>query len=88
MREDHLVKEMEWFTEHRQELLAKYRGKWVVIYDRKLIGVYDDFASAYQYGINTTKSPKLLVTQVLEKDEPIEISVNFTYGLLYENLST
>ncbi len=88
MRGDHLIKEMEWFNEHRQELLAEHRGKWAVVHKQQLIGVYDDFSLAYSGGVTATKSPELLVTQILEEDEPIETSVNVTYGLLYGFRST
>lgn len=89
MRGDHLIKEMEWFNEHRQELLAEHRGKWAVVHNQQLIGIYDDFSSAYVAGRTTTGSLKLLVKQILERGEPIELSVNITHGLLYgQRLST
>lgn len=88
MRGDHLINELEWFNKHRHELLAEHRGKWAVVHKQQLIGVYDDFSSAYGGGTAATDSYELLVKQILEKEEPIEISVNITHGLLYGFRST
>ena len=68
MRGDHLPKLIEWFNEHRQELLAEHRGKIAVVYDQKLVGIYDTFSEAYVQGTSITGSPELLVKQILEVD--------------------
>jgi hypothetical protein len=88
MRGNHLVKEMAWFNEHRQDLLTKHRGKWVVVYNEVLVGIFDNFKDAYTSGIAATKSRELLVKQILEKESPMEISINITHGLLYAPTST
>ena len=82
MRGDHIKKEMEWFEAHRKELLEKARGKWVAVYNQKLIGIYDDLGTAYDNALDEAKSTKVLIKQILEEDEPLDISVNYRLGLL------
>lgn len=36
-----LEKEFKYYKEHQEELVAKYNGKFVVIRDEKVVGVYD-----------------------------------------------
>ena len=67
-RGDHIPREMEWFNAHRQELLAEHRGKWAVVHKQKLIGVFDNFGTAYNEGIIRSHSEKILVHQILERD--------------------
>ena len=81
MRGDHLKKELEWFDKHRAELLKEHRGKWAVVHNQDLFGVFDSFSEAASKGVEGTGSEKLLVMQVLEKDEPIDLSVNLRLGL-------
>ena len=71
-----------WFEQNRKELLAKHKGKWIVVHDQKLIGIYDSFKEAFTKGIEATGSEGILVREVTEKDEPIDLSINIALGLL------
>ena len=39
-------KEFNWYQEHKEELIEKYRGKVIVIKNKKVIGVYEDELTA------------------------------------------
>ena len=42
-----LEKEFEYYLEHEQEFLKKYSGKYIVIKDNNVIGVYETQLEAY-----------------------------------------
>lgn|GEM_PF-1063678 len=83
MEEHYLDKEIAWFNDHRDEWLAQHRGKWAVIHQQALVGIFDSFPEAYEAGVKQTKSAQILVRQILEKQEPIEVSVNLSLGLFH-----
>ena len=47
MTDSKLSKELEYFKEHQQELVEKHEGKFLVIKDQKVQGVYDSEMEAY-----------------------------------------
>ena len=63
-----LQSEFEFYIEHQKELVAKYRGKYVVIKDRSVIGAYDDELQAVR---ETSKRHKLgtFLVQLCEPGE-------------------
>jgi len=77
----YLVRELRWFNAHRRALLKAGRGKWAAVHNQELVGVFDTFAEAYRAASAEAKSGKVLVKQILEKDEPIALSVNYSLGL-------
>lgn len=82
MNSDHLDKELQWFENHREELLKEHEGKWGVVYKQHLIGVYDSFAEAAQAGMVEARSERILVKRIVKDDEIEEPSVNLTLGLI------
>lgn len=42
-----LETEFQYFLDHQDELVKKYKGKFIVIKDNKVIGAYDTFVDAY-----------------------------------------
>lgn len=46
----------EFFKEHKDELVSKYSGKFVVIKNSEVIAVYDSFDEAYN---STTKTEEI-----------------------------
>ena len=76
-----LEKERAWYEANKVDLLAKHRGKWIVVHGDKLIGVYDSSTEAYNKGVEATQSEEILVRCVLEKDEPFTAPA-LTLGLL------
>jgi len=79
----HLDKGERWFKEHLDELLKEHKGKWVVVYQQKLLGIYDSFEEACVEGVKASGSEEIFVAQINEDyDKPREISVNATLGLM------
>lgn len=60
-----LIDQMDAYDEMREELESNYFGKWVVIDDGRLVGVYDTFhegeADAQNHGLNVMN---YLITRV------------------------
>jgi hypothetical protein len=61
-----LKKEFEYFLANQQQLAEQHRGKFVVIKDRKIIGVYDNELTA----INETKKTYEPGTFLVQKVQP------------------
>lgn len=47
MQSNNLKKELDFFIEHQNELVEKYGGKFLVIKDQKIEGVFDTQIGAY-----------------------------------------
>ena len=43
-----LDKEFKYFLDHQKELVDKYPGKYIVIIDEDVVGIYDTEAIAYE----------------------------------------
>jgi hypothetical protein len=61
-----LENEFRYYKDHQDDLVAKFRGKYVVIKDQKVIGVYDSEIDAV---IESSKEHKL-GTFLVQKCEP------------------
>lgn len=70
-----LMKEFDYYLEHQKELVAKYRGKFVVIKGREVIGVFDSELEA----IKETSKHHELGTFLVQKCEPGAESYTHTY---------
>jgi len=70
-----LQQEFEYFLAHKPELLAKHNGKFVVIRDRQVIGVYDDELQA----IAETQKSHELGTFLVQKVEPGDAGTSQTF---------
>ncbi len=76
-----LEKERAWYESNKTDLLAKHRGKWIVVHGDELVGVYDNSVEAYNRGVETTRCEEILVRCVVEMDEPFAAPA-LTLGLL------
>lgn len=56
----------DWFLAHQDELVAQYRGRWVAIKDEKVLGDYEDQASA----VAETSKAHEVGTFLVQKVEP------------------
>jgi len=45
--ENILKKELQYYIDHQDELVKKYNGKFIVIKNQKVIGIYDSETDAY-----------------------------------------
>jgi len=70
-----LEREFQYYLEHQDELVAKYNGKFVVIKDDKVIGVFDTKEEAVR---EITKKYEL-GTFLIQKCEPGSESYTQTY---------
>ena len=68
-----LDKEVAFFNKNRRKLLAKHEGRYVVICEQRVLGVYDDKWEAIK-DTSQSKGKKMgtfLVRRVTEKDEVV-----------------
>jgi hypothetical protein len=70
-----LQKEFDYFLEQQDELVKEHRGKFVVIKNQRVLGVYDSELEAV---VETSKSEKL-GTFLVQKCEPGESSFSQTF---------
>ncbi len=70
-----LEKEFKYYIDNQDKLVEKYEGKFVVIKDNKVIGVYDSELEA----INQTTKKHKLGTFLVQKCEPGKESYTQTY---------
>jgi len=70
-----LEKEFKYYLAHQDELVKKYKGKFVVIKDNSVIGVYDSELEA----IEKTAQEHELGTFLVQKCEPGSESYTQTY---------
>lgn len=75
MSRETLEKEFKYYIDHQNELVEKYNGKFIVIKNQKVIGVYDNEVDALK---NTTKDHEL-GTFLVQKCEPGNSSYTQTY---------
>ena len=69
MTDSKLAKELEYFKEHQQELLQKYEGKFLVIKDHAVQGVYDSEMEAYTDAKKKFELGAFLIQQCLPGQE-------------------
>ncbi len=70
-----LEKEFKHYLEHQEELVKEHNGKFIVIRDGKVIGVFDDELEA----INKTSEQYELGTFLVQKCEPGSEGYTQTY---------
>jgi len=75
MAESRLKREFEYYLANQGDLVKKYNGKYVVIQNRSVIGVYDDQATA----IEETAKKYELGTFLVQKVEPGEGAYTQTF---------
>jgi len=72
---EELEKEFKYYLEHQDELVKKYNGKFIVIKNREVIGVFDSELEA----IEKTAEKHELGTFLVQKCEPGSESYTQTY---------
>ena len=80
-----LEREIEYYEEHRHELLAANAGQFVLIKGGELIGAFSTLQEAYNQGITRFGNIPILIRQILPADPPHKIPA-FTQGLLRAHL--
>ena len=69
MISDYLKKQLEYFKSHQNELVKKYKGKFLVIEDQSVQGVYDTEMEAYAYAKKKFGLGNFLIQQCLPGQE-------------------
>jgi hypothetical protein len=65
-----LEPELETFERHRDELLGKAEGKFVLIFREQIVGIFDTQNDAIQHGYRTLGNTPFLVKQILKVETP------------------
>lgn len=66
--------ELEYFEEHRAELLGRARGKYALIKGHRLVDVFDSESDAIRRGYHEFGNDAFLVKHIVE----VEVPFNFT----------
>ena len=61
--------ELQFFKQNQKELLSKYEGKFLVIKDQKVVGVYDSEIEAYTQTQNNFELGTFLIQQCLPGED-------------------
>jgi hypothetical protein len=69
MTDNNLQKQLEYFKSHQDELVRKYEGKFLVIKDQEVKGVYDTEIEAYTDAKNKFELGTFLIQQALSGQE-------------------
>jgi hypothetical protein len=72
-----IIQELAAFEEKRAELEAKYMGKWVLIYNCELIGVYDSVETAAKVAVERFGRGPYLIRQV--GASPVTLPASYMY---------
>jgi hypothetical protein len=81
-----LQTEREFFKANQAEWAKAYLGKFVLIKDAKLIGVFDNAENAVSEGLKRYGSESFLVRGVNEQEETLRIPA-LMFGLLNANFA-
>lgn len=65
-----LTAEVETFERHRQELLGESEGKFALVYQDKIVGVFDSEKDAIGQGYERFGNVPFLVKQVVKVEAP------------------
>ena len=63
-----LEKEFKYFQENLSELLKKYEGKFLVIKETSVEGVFDTYEDAITFGVTKYKLGEFLVQQCVKEE--------------------
>ena len=69
MTQNNLEKELEFFKNNQKELVSKYNGKFLVIKDLKIEGVYDTEIDAYNDAQKKFTLGTFLIQECLEGED-------------------
>ncbi len=61
---DKLTKEIKAYKQMQGELEDKYKNKWVLFHDQKLVSVYDNFENAAEEAVRLFGAGPYLIRQV------------------------
>lgn len=77
-----LAEEQHYFESHRQELLSKYEGRYVLIHGNELLGSFETDQGAYEHGLKKLGNVPMLIVQMLRNPPEEETPHALRLGLL------
>jgi len=72
---EQLVKEFQFYIDHQADLVKRHNGKYVVIVENEVIGIYDDELTAF----NETRKEHEMGFFLVQKVEPGKDSYTQTF---------
>jgi hypothetical protein len=75
-----LETELRYFNEHRADLLKDAAGRYALVKDTALIGIFDSETAAIRHGYQTLGNVPFLVKQITETDIPLTFT-SFNLGV-------
>ena len=67
-----LEQELNYFQDHKAELLQHHQGKFALIHHDQLIGTFDSFAEAFEAGAKQFGTEPFLVQHVAERPDEVQ----------------
>ncbi len=64
-----LEKEFQYFVDHRNELLKKYRGRVLVIVDESVVGDYDTVHDAWNGAVEKYEEGTFLIQRCMDDED-------------------
>ncbi len=64
-----MEKEFKYYLKHQSELVKKYNGKFIVLKNEKVIGVYDSHSEAYNQTVKKEELGTFLIQHCLPGSE-------------------
>jgi len=76
-----IEREISAYDDMREELESKHMGKWVLLYDGKLVGTYDSFDMAAEDAVRKFGGGPYLIRQV--GAPPVSLPASVMYHLTH-----
>lgn len=76
-----LEKELQYYDAHREELLKEHEGKFVLIKEGSLVGVFASEEEAYEDGLRHFGNQPFLIRRVASQEEIVYLPA-LTSGLI------
>jgi len=67
-----LEQEFKYFVDHQKELVKQYNGKYLIIKDQSVVGVYDTIEAAYEGGKEKYELGTFLIQYCIPGDAAIK----------------
>jgi len=75
MKEKDFSTESSYVESHRDELLEKYRNKYIIVHGEEVIGPFDDYEDAFDEGVSKYGPDGIFLIKQIYDDEPINFIV-------------
>jgi hypothetical protein len=80
-----LEKELEYFGQHKEELLKQYQGRFLVIKNDRLVGDYQNEQEAYEAGLKALGNTVFLIKRAVAEDEVVRFPA-LNVGVINANI--